>query len=105
MALYLVKIGELALKGGNRHVFEKALKINIKRRLSGKSRFYGGFGRYYLETECSKEEVSSILSSTFGVVRFAETIKTEKDLESVSIAAVSISDQSRKDFGVSTFKI
>ena len=33
-AIYLIRFGELALKGGNRGFFEKMLKINIRKNLA-----------------------------------------------------------------------
>ena len=48
-ALYLIKIGEIRLKEGNRSEFEQRLKHDLKRRLSSiHSEVQHRDGRYYL---------------------------------------------------------
>ena len=47
--LYLIKEGEISLKGGNRNLFEKRLRHNIKDKLSGwNSNIEKQKGRLYL---------------------------------------------------------
>ena len=50
--LYLIKFGEISLKKGNKKMFERALKNNIKAKFRGyQNRVTIKSGRYYLETE------------------------------------------------------
>lgn len=105
MPTYLIKIGELSLKGGNKHLFVKSLKWNIKNRLKGGSRFYGGFGRYYLETDLPKAMVEEVLSCTFGIVGFVEVVRTEKEMSAIQQEALIISDQVQRERGRSSFKV
>ena len=48
--LFLIKIGEINLKGGNRRLFEKKLVNNIKKQLGNINvKITGRAGRFYLE--------------------------------------------------------
>lgn len=102
---YMIKIGELSLKGGNQHLFVKTLKRNIKSRLHEASYIFGGFGRYYLETESTKEETEKVLSSTFGIVGFAEAVRTVKEIEEITGEALKIAERTAGERGRSSFKI
>ena len=90
--LYLIKIGEIALKKGNKKLFEKQLKDNIKKNLKP----YGSqviirSGRFYLEVEDVPEEVvSSVLSTTFGIVGFYKTLSCTKELEPIGELALTL---------------
>ena len=78
--LYLLKIGEIALKGGNRQMFENQLKKNIRFRLKKHLISYTGQrGRFYAEiADMNETEVSGCLSKIFGLSGFALCSKTEK---------------------------
>jgi thiamine biosynthesis protein ThiI len=82
---YLIKIGEISLKGGNRSYFEKSLKQNIRAALPGREvRISGREGRFYLRSrDAEEQEVRQALSRTFGVVGFTRTRKSEKSLEAL----------------------
>ena len=90
--LYLIKIGEIALKKGNKKIFEKQLKDNIKKNLKP----YGSqvtirSGRYYLEVEDVPEEVvTEVLSKTFGIIAFYKTHSCNKELEAIGEKAVEL---------------
>ncbi len=82
---YIVKVGELALKGGNKAYFERKLKDNIKRKLKNfDCSLSGNKGRYYVSTsDCNRERVENSLSSIFGIVGFAEVCKTVKNMDAI----------------------
>lgn len=88
--LYLVRLGEISLKGQNRHLFEKRLKNNIKIKLRpfhnvvSKQR-----GRLYFKVDaaCPKEQCELAFSTTFGVVGYAKCFKCEKDIETIKKTA------------------
>jgi thiamine biosynthesis protein ThiI len=82
---YLIKVGEISLKGGNRSFFERRLKENIRRALQGREvRISGREGRFFLQSRDAEDhEIHSALSATFGVVGFTRTRKTEKTMEAV----------------------
>lgn len=108
-SVYLIKIGEIALKGKNRSFFEKRLKTNIRSKLKGVPfRIDGGHGRYFLAL--NKEEdnenhhiaIKQALRTTFGIVGFAKTIKTEKSEEAIYQAVYQLLDA--KENPLRTFK-
>lgn len=83
--LYIIKVGEICLKGGNRNFFEKKLRNNIKRKLKEYSpKLTNVKGRFFLRIEnVSHEIVSHALSTTFGIVAFAKSVTCKKDIESI----------------------
>lgn len=105
--LYLVRLGEISLKGLNRPFFEKKLKNNIKIKLrpfhnvvtKQKGRLY-----FEIDGECSDEQIELALSTTFGVVGFAKCIRCKKDIEVIKENA----DKLLKEYPFSdkgTFKV
>ena len=87
---YLIKIGEIALKGNNRNFFEKKLKKNIKTGLRGiPSRVYGGRGRFFVETDAGHSDVvEKVLSTTFGIKGFSAVTSVNKDIDLIIAEAV-----------------
>jgi thiamine biosynthesis protein ThiI len=105
MTRYLIKIGEMSLKGGNRPYFEKTLKLNIKSRLPRGSRMSGRFGRFFLETDAPADQVRSALSATFGITWFVEVLSVRKDMEEIEAAALRIASRAAEERGARTFKV
>ena len=108
-SVYLIKIGEIALKGKNRSFFENRLKKNIKARLKDvPTKLDGGHGRYFLSLTEDKNnqdyinQIENVLSTTFGIVAFAQTLKIEKDENSIFEAIYHLIDKLEKPF--KTFK-
>ncbi len=80
--IYLVRLGEISLKGLNRPFFEKILKNNIKLKLRPfHNRVTKQKGRLYFEIDsnCSDEQCELAFSTTFGVVGYAKCVKCKKD--------------------------
>lgn len=101
--LYLIKLGEIALKGQNRAYFERKLKENIKKKLKGLSTsFRKQKGRFFLEVDktADLEVVEKVLATTFGIVGFAKAVSTTKDFDEIIKQALTLT----KDFD-STFKV
>lgn len=70
---FLIKYGEIAIKGKNRHVFEEALVKHIARALEpveGTFDITRQPGRIYLEAQdgCDEDEVLEALDHVFGIV-------------------------------------
>ncbi len=105
--LYLIKPGEMTLKGQNLPWFEKKLKENIKRSLGGiPSIVTGRQGRFYVE--CGEEhaaEVDARLSRVFGIHDFARARKTAKDIGEIIRAAVAIAGEAKLSHGFASFKV
>ena len=103
---YLLKPGELTLKGENRRVFELALKRNALALLRGtgavvetsKGRFFVNCG------EDARERVEDALSHLFGIAGWAPARVTEKTPEAV-IAACADAAKTLSSQGIRTFKI
>ena len=105
--IFLIKLGEISLKGLNRSMFEKRLKTNIKLRLRPYySRITKEKGRLYLYcTDCPDEKIISVLSTSFGVVGFAKSVCTEKDWDSISKSIENIISFPPFNEGKGTFRV
>ena len=96
--LYLIKEGEISLKGGNRNLFEKRLRHNIKDKLrpysseidKQKGRLYA-----YISEEASDELVEKVLKTTTGLTGYAKAYRTEKDIDAIKAKARDILSSSR----------
>jgi tRNA uracil 4-sulfurtransferase len=92
--LFLVKIGEILLKLGNRKEFENRLRAQLSRRLAavGIERRVEVFpGRYFVVVPEEKaRQAEYIMARTPGVNGFARAIKTEKTIDAVLAAALEV---------------
>ena len=86
MVTFLIKYGEISLKGKNRIKFENRLIRNITRRLSPEiSSIRKTRGRIFLEiSDQHEQDVAKIIESTFGVVSYAKVIQTTKSLDGIT---------------------
>lgn len=105
--LYLIKIGELTLKKGNRNQFEKQLKFNIKRKLPGVStRITIRKGRFFLEGRMEdREKIEEALSTTIGIAGYTIAFKEKKDMEEIRERALEVARELSKQHNGGTFKI
>ncbi len=105
--LYLIKIGELTLKKGNRRMFEKQLKFNIKRKLSGAStRITVRKGRFFLEgNNDDKDLIENVLSTTPGIIGYTVAYKVKKEMDAIREKALSLGRELFRDEVSATFKI
>jgi len=105
---WLLKPGELTLKGENRKSFENILKSNMQRMFAavdGRIKIKTTDGRYYVESPCEKsEQVEDVLSHLIGISGWAKTATCQKTIDDVIAACV---EEGRKLFnsGIKTFKI
>ncbi|MDR1586518.1 MAG: tRNA 4-thiouridine(8) synthase ThiI [Treponema sp.] len=106
MGIYLLKPGELTLKGGNRKVFEGVLKRNLTRVLhTAQARVEMTRGRFFVhcrEENCAAVEES--LGRLFGIAGWAKTRKCEKNPGDVISACVE-EGKALAASGCKTFKI
>jgi thiamine biosynthesis protein ThiI len=108
VSVWLLKPGELALKGDNRKGFENALMRNLRLLLpssEGKTKVTAAKGRFYVS--CPDEEteaVETVLSHLPGISGWAKATTCEKTAEAVLRACV---EEGRKLLAlrVKTFKI
>jgi len=105
---WLLKPGELILKGENRQNFEGMLKNNIHRlaaAVDNRIKFKFTQGRYYIFAPDEKSsEVEHILSRLIGISGWAKTVTCEKTPELIFAACI---EEGKKLFnqGITTFKI
>jgi thiamine biosynthesis protein ThiI len=106
-AFYLIKIGEILLKLGNRREFEDRLHSQLHRRLTSadiphKVEMYPG--RYFVTVpEERAGDAAFVLSRTPGVNGYARAIKTQKTVEAVIGAAIEVA-RGRLAQGMKSFK-
>jgi thiamine biosynthesis protein ThiI len=106
-AFYLIKIGEILLKLGNRKEFENRLRSQLNERfrkagITHKIEMYPG--RYFVTVpEENAAEAQFILSRTPGVNGYARAKKTEKTVDAVLAAAIEVARE-RLSRGLVRFK-
>jgi thiamine biosynthesis protein ThiI len=105
-ALYLLKFGELTLKGGNRADFIKVLTRNLAATLRGTGASISRTeGRLYVNCPSEKQDAcEDAFSRLAGISGWARARKTEKTTEALMAAAV---DEARlcHDRGARSFKV
>ncbi len=108
MNLYLIRLGEISLKGMNRNFFEKKLKNNIKLKIHPhRSLLTREKGRFYLYVDklCPEETVIRTLRTTFGVVGFSKAIVCAKDWDAIVQSAKALIENEPFSDGKGTFKV
>ena len=106
--IILLKLGELVLKGGNRHSFEEKLMSNARRRLKnyGKFRVYTRQSTTYvepMEDTCDMDGAYEEMQRLFGVVGVSRAHACEKDKDAILEAAKRYLGEKLEC--VSTFKV
>ena len=86
--MILLKLGELVLKGLNRHSFEDKLQANIHRRLNGLGQFrvYTRQSTTYvepMEDSCDMDAAWEAMKKVFGVVGLSRARACEKDKDAI----------------------
>jgi thiamine biosynthesis protein ThiI len=105
--LFLIKYGELALKGLNRPYFERLLGEDIRARLKGITHeLILKWGRMYIRCNSSDaERVSNALSRTYGIVSFARAVQVPLDMKAVEEAAIDMGRSFLEEGRGKTFKV
>ncbi len=88
---YIIRYGEIGLKGQNRPYFEKSLEKNILRTLDDQeASIEKTYGRLYLHTALGEEEVTRQLKRVFGIAGFAPVHRVKLNLEDIKEKALEI---------------
>ncbi|OCL26425.1 tRNA 4-thiouridine(8) synthase ThiI [Orenia metallireducens] len=106
--LYLIRYGEIGLKGKNRFMFEDKLISNIIKTLKKESDeldVYKTYGRIYVETDLARDKVISKLQKVFGIVGIAPACEVELDVDQVKNASLEMVQEALPKSGVTTFKV
>ena len=86
--IFLLKLGEIVLKGANKRQFEDKLRQNIRRRM----RAYGNFDVYLMQSTvyvepmdemCDVDGAWEACSTIFGLVSLCRCRACEKDMDSI----------------------
>lgn len=105
--LFLLKIGEISLKGGNRGYFEKKLSQNIKRRLKDEHpKITITRGRFLLEiNDQAERKTERVLSTTFGIAGFSKARACSKEIGEIRLKAYRQIEEFLSGQGSGSFKI
>jgi thiamine biosynthesis protein ThiI len=106
--LYLVRLGEISLKGQNRGFFEKKLKDNIKYKLRPyASVFKKQKGRLFISIDAAapEEQIRKAIGTTFGVVGFSRAYTCQKDMDAIRATALAIAAEDAFQHRTATFKV
>ena len=86
--IFLLKLGEIVLKGANKRQFEARLRQNVRRRM----KFYGNFDVYLMQStvyvepmddNCDVDGAWEACRSIFGVVSLCRCRACEKNLDAI----------------------
>ncbi len=89
--IFLLKLGEIVLKGANKRQFEARLRANVRRRM----KFYGNFDVYLMQSTiyvepmddaCDVDGAWETCRSIFGVVSLCRCRACDKDLDAIFAA-------------------
>jgi thiamine biosynthesis protein ThiI len=103
---WLIRPGELTLKGGNRKAFETVLKRNLHAMLAGRDvQIVLRNGRIYAHgPEICRPEIEDALSRLIGISGWAQTGSFSKNIEDV-VEACKEEGRKLQAQGITTFKI
>lgn len=107
---YLIKYGEIGIKGKNRYMFEDALVRQIRfalREVEGDFHVYKSQARVYVDCEGAydNDEVTEALKRVFGIVGICPVVRTEdRGFEELKKDVVAYMDEMYPDKKI-TFKV
>lgn len=107
---FLIKYGEIAVKGKNRHIFEDTLLSQIQnalRRVEGEFHVSKENGRMYVEAvgAYDYEELTDALTKVFGIVGICPMVRLEDEgFDALAKAVVAYVDEAYADKNF-TFKV
>jgi len=105
--LFLIKLGELVLKAGNRKEFEDRLKVDLRKRFAGLPvKLQARDARYYLTVPQEHENKAiKILSSIPGISGWAKCERTGKSMEEIFACAKKVVDIYMQNHDGKLFKV
>lgn len=107
--IFIVRCGEVALKGMNKPYFERMLVERIRKLLK---KFDGisvkrheGLIYVRADIKLNKQEIIKEISKVFGVASISPAIECESTMESIGAAAVEYMLEAIDERGIKTFKV
>ncbi|MBQ0005601.1 MAG: tRNA 4-thiouridine(8) synthase ThiI [Clostridiales bacterium] len=107
--LYLVRCGEVALKGMNRPYFERILLERLKNALSCyeevDAHWKNGLMLVRVDASIPTMEVVKNCSKVFGIASVSPAVEAPKDIDAIGAAAANFMQRIIDEEGVKTFKV
>lgn len=107
--LYIVRCGEVALKGMNKPYFERILLERVRKALEkfegSEAKWIDGLMFVRVPETVPEDDVISACVRVFGVASVSPAVKTTKDIDEIGRAAAEMMQKIVDEEGVKTFKI
>ena len=107
--IFIVRCGEVSLKGQNKPYFEKMLVERIRKLLKKFSGIevtrHEGLIFVYADKTIAKDDIIRELKKVFGIDSISPAIHTEPDMDAISRAAVEYMNELIETKGIKTFKV
>ena len=107
--IYLIRTGEVALKGMNKPYFERMLLSRIKNKLRDYRdiEVYRREGLIFVKTpaEYEEDEIQKKILRVFGVASLSSAVETESDMDMIGNAAAEYMKTMMSERNVRTFKV
>ena len=108
--IFIVRCGEVALKGMNKPYFERMLAERIRKLLKRKFdrvevKRHEGLIFVRADLQYNKEEIIKEISKVFGVASISPAVEVASDLDAIGEAAVQYMEALIQEKGIQTFKV
>lgn len=111
--IFIVRCGEVALKGQNKPYFERMLVERIRKRLKKITKpgfeieTYRNEGLIFVKAdkEYDKQQIIGEISKVFGVASISPALEAEENIEAIGAIAVEYMMNLIKEKGIKTFKV
>ena len=106
--MILIKLGEIALKGLNKHTFEDVLVRNLRRSIApfGHAKILNAQSTLYImpqDADFDMDGATEAVGKVFGIVQYSRAAQVEKDFDVICAAAAEYLGEQLND--CSTFKV
>lgn len=108
--IFIVRCGEVALKGMNKPYFERMLAERIRKLLKRKFDHFDvkrheGLIFVRADKQYEKEAIIKEISKVFGVASISPAVETDSNLDAIGEAAVEYMQELIEEKGIKTFKV
>ena len=106
--MYIVRCGEVALKGMNKPYFERVLLERVRNAIAcwdNDSHWNGGLMLVRIGGDVPVDDAVRKLSRVFGVATVSPAISVEKDMDAIGEAAAAFVRDLRREEDIRTFKV
>lgn len=107
--IFIVRCGEVALKGMNKPYFERMLAERIRKLLKKfdgcEVKRHEGLIFVRADKQFQKQDIIKEISKVFGVASISPAVETESNMEAIGAAAVEYMKEAIEERGIKTFKV